>query len=239
MRFPILVLHIIAGTLGMLSGFAAMALRKGSRRHSIVGDVFVISMLTLALSGTYLAVLKSQPGNILGGTFTFYLVVTAWMVARRGDLRTGLFDWTAFLIGFAVAAVEITCGFEALMSPTGLKYDYPPGPYFFMGSIAVLAVIGDIRMLVRGGIAGTQRVARHLWRMCFAQFIAAASIFLARQDRFPVILRKTGVLAFLSVLPLLVLIFWLVRVRFVNTPWRKEKEQRRRPIAPVPQLASH
>src|SRR5580692_6707777 len=90
MRFPILVLHIIAGTLGMLSGFAAMAIRKGSRRHSIVGDVFVISMLALASSGTYLAVLKSQPGNILGGTFTFYLVVTGWMVARRGDLRTGL-----------------------------------------------------------------------------------------------------------------------------------------------------
>ena len=238
MRFPILVLHIIAGTLGMLSGFAAMALRKGSRRHNIVGDVFVVSMLTLALSGTYLAVLKSQPGNILGGTFTFYLVVTGWMVARRGDLRTGLFDWAAFLIGFAVAAVEITCGFEALMSPTGLKYDYPPGPYFFMGSIAMLAVIGDVRMLVRGGIAGTQRVARHLWRMCFAQFIAAASIFLARQDRFPVFLRRTGVLAFLSILPLLVLIFWLVRVRFANTPWRKEKEQRQRPIAPVPQLAS-
>jgi uncharacterized membrane protein len=221
MRFPILVLHITAGTLGMLSGFAAMALRKGSRRHSIVGDVFVVSMLALALSGTYLAVLKSQPGNILGGTFTFYLVVTAWMAARRGDSRTGLFDWTAFLIGFAVAAVEITFGFQAWKSPTGLRYDYPPGPYLIMGSVAALAVIGDIRMLVRRGITGTPRVARHLWRMCFAQFIAAASIFLARQDRFPAFLRKTGVLAFLSVLPLLVLIFWLIRVR-VSTAYKKK-----------------
>jgi uncharacterized membrane protein len=225
MRFPILVLHIVAGTLGMLSGFAAMALRKGSRRHSIVGDVFVVSMLALALSGTYLAVLKSQMGNILGGIFTFYLVITAWMVARRGDLRTGVFDWVMFLIGFAVAAIEITSGFQALMSPTGLKYDYPPGPYFFMGSIAVLAVIGDIRMLVRGGIAGAARVARHLWRMCFAQFIAAASIFLARADRFPVFLRKTGLLVFLSVLPLLVLIFWMVRVRFANKWWGNVKRQ--------------
>jgi uncharacterized membrane protein len=214
MRFPILVLHITAGTLGMLSGFAAMALRKGSRRHGIVGNVFVVSMLALASSGAYLAVLKSQPGNILGGTFTFYLVIAAWMAARRGDSRTGLIDWGAFLIGFSVAAIEITAGFQALMSPTGLKYDYPPGPYFFMGSIAALAAVGDVRMLVRGGIAGTQRVARHLWRMCFAQFIAAASIFLARQDRFPVFLRKTGVLVFLSVLPLLVLIFWMIRVRF-------------------------
>jgi hypothetical protein len=230
MRFPVLVLHIIAGTLGMLSGFAAMALRKGSRRHSIVGDVFVVSMLALALSGTYLAVLKSQPGNILGGTFTFYLVLTAWMAARRGDSRTGLFEWVTFPIGFSVAAIEITAGFQALMSPTGLKYDYPPGPYFFMGSIAALAAIGDIRMMVRGGIAGTQRVTRHLWRMCFAQFIAAASIFLARQDRFPIFLRKTGVLVFLSVLPLLVLIFWMIRVRF-SAAYKKKLPTVRSPQA--------
>jgi hypothetical protein len=71
-------------------------------------------------------------------------------------------------------------------------------------------------MLVRGGIAGTQRIARHLWRMCFALFIAAASIFLARQQVFPALFRRTGVLFFLSFLPLMLMIFWLIRVRFKN-----------------------
>jgi hypothetical protein len=37
MRSPILVLHIIAGTLGMLSGFVAVFLRKGSRQHGLAG----------------------------------------------------------------------------------------------------------------------------------------------------------------------------------------------------------
>jgi hypothetical protein len=107
-------------------------------------------------------------------------------------------------------------GLEAAMSPTGLKYDYPPGPYFFLGSVAALATAGDIRMLIRHGIVGKQRIARHLWRMCFALFIAAASIFMARQQFFPDLLRKTGVLLFLSFLPLMLMIFWLVRVRFAN-----------------------
>lgn len=71
-------------------------------------------------------------------------------------------------------------------------------------------------MFVRGGIAGTQRLARHLWRMCFALFIAAASIFLARQQLFPALLQKTGALIFLSFLPLILLVFWLLRVRFAN-----------------------
>jgi hypothetical protein len=201
----------------MLSGFVAVFLRKGSRRHGIAGKVFVIAMLSLSASGVYLAIMKSQPGNILGGTLTFYLVGTAWMTARRTDnAEPGIFDWGALLIVLAVAASQMTFGLEAAFSQTGLKYDYPPWPYFFMGSVAVLAVTGDVRMLVRRGISGTQRIARHLWRMCFALFIAASSIFLARQHLFPAILQRTGVLYFLSFLPLLLMIFWMLRVRFTN-----------------------
>jgi hypothetical protein len=121
----------------------------------------------------------------------------------------------------ALAAVEVTLGLEAATSSTGLKYDYPPGPYFFLGSIALLATVGDVRMLLRGGVSGTQRIARHLWRMCFALFIAASSIFLARQHIFPAIFRKTGVLWFLSFLPLLLMIFWLLRVRFADAYRRR------------------
>jgi hypothetical protein len=200
----------------MLSGFVAVFLRKGSRRHGLAGNVFVIAMLSLSSTGVFLAIMKSQPGNILGGTLTFYLVATAWMTARRRDGEPGIFDWGALLVVLGLAAVEVTWGLEAAISPTGLKYDYPPGPYFFLGSVALLATAGDIRMLVRGGIAGTQRIARHLWRMCFALFIAAASIFLARQQVFPALFRRTGVLFFLSFLPLMLMIFWLIRVRFKN-----------------------
>jgi uncharacterized membrane protein len=216
MRSPLLLVHIVAGTLGMLSGFVAVFLRKGSRQHGLAGNVFVIAMLCLSSTGVFLAVMKSQPGNVLGGALTFYLVATAWMTARRRDGEPGIFDWGALLIAFGLAAVELAWGFEAAISPTGLKYDYPPGPYFIFGSVAALATVGDVRMLVQKGISGTQRIARHLWRMCFALFIAAASIFLARQQVFPTFLRKTGVLVFLSFLPLLLMVFWLFRVRFAN-----------------------
>jgi hypothetical protein len=216
MRSPLLLLHIIAGTLGMLSGFVAVFLRKGSRQHGLAGNVFVIAMLTLSASGVYLAFMKSQPGNVMGGTLTFYLAATAWMTARRRDGAPGILDWGALLVALTVGTVNLTYGLEAAMSQPGLKYGYPPGPYFIFGSVALLAATGDVRMLVRNGIAGTQRIARHLWRMCFALFIAAASIFLARQQVFPALLRKTGVLVFLSVLPLLLMIFWLFRIRFAT-----------------------
>jgi uncharacterized membrane protein len=229
MRMPILVLHICGGLVGLLSGAVAMSFRKGSRWHGMAGNVFVVSMLTMATAGVTLAVMKSQPGNILGGTLTFYLVATAWMTAKRRVPETGLLDWGALLLIAALAAIEVTWGVEAATSPTGLKYDYPPGPYFFMGSVAWLAVVGDVRMLVRRGISGTHRLARHLWRMCFAWFIASASLFLARQELFPKFMRKTGTLVLLSFLPLIVMIFWLVRVRFAKayrtTPQRIEPKR--------------
>ena len=221
MRTPLLFLHIVAGTLGMLSGFVAVFLRKGSRRHGIVGNIFVVTMLCLSSTGTILAIMKSQPGNIVGGAVTFYFVATAWLTARRKDGAPGIFDWGALMAVLGLAGVELTWGLQAALSATGMKYDYPPGPFFFMGSVAALAAVGDIRMLVRGEISGTQRVARHLWRMCFALFVAAGSIFLARQHLFPAFIRKTGMLLFLSFLPLLLLIFWLLRVRFANGYKRK------------------
>jgi len=228
MRSVLLPLHIIGGTVGMLSGFVAVFLRKGSRQHAIAGKIFVISMLCLSATGAYLAVMKSQPGNILGGTLTFYLVATAWLTARRGEGQAGIFDWGALLVVLAVAGFELAYGFEAAASPTGLKYEYPPGPYFSFGSVALLAAVGDVRMLLRRGISGSQRIARHLWRMCFALFVAAASIFLARQHLFPAFMRKSGALVFLSVLPLLLLIFWMARIRFANVGERTWR--RRRPL---------
>lgn len=216
MRLPLLVLHICGGLLGLLSGAMAMSFLKGPRAHGIAGRVFVVSMLSMSAAGVLLAVMKSQPGNIVGGTLTFYLVATSWMTARRRDRETGAFDWVALLLVGALAAFEVTRGLEAAMSPTGMKYDYPPGPYFFMGSVAVLAAAGDIRMFVRSGVSGPQRIARHLWRMCFALFIASSSLFLARQQLFPELMRKTGLLIMLSFLPLGSMIFWIIPVRFAN-----------------------
>lgn len=226
---PILGLHILSGTLGMLSGFVAVAFRKGSRLHNLTGNVFVVSMLTLASTGAYLAAMKSDLGTLVGGIVTFYLVVTAWMAARRRDLKTGIADWAALLVVMPIAAFELFFGTQAAISPTGQKFGYPPGPFFFMGSIALLATVGDVRLLVRRGISGTPRIARHLWRMCFAWFIAAASIFLARQHVFPAFMRRTGMLYALSFTPIVLLIFWLIRVRFTLRPvnfvfWRKEEK---------------
>src|SRR5260370_11650259 len=99
---PLLAFHISAGSVGILSGTAAMSFRKGSPRHALAGKVFVISMLTMAASAVYLAFLKHQINNFGGGILTFYLVGTAWLIARRRDGDTSIFDWATLLIPLAI-----------------------------------------------------------------------------------------------------------------------------------------
>jgi hypothetical protein len=225
MRFsPILLLHICSGLVGLFSGVLAMCFGKGSKGHRVTGNIFVVTMLSLSGSGVFLALIKSQPGNVLGGSLTFYLVATAWMTARRRNGGSGIFAWGGLLAVLAVLAVATTFGVEAATSSTGLKHDYPPGPYFFLAFVALVAFVGDVRMQVHGGVFGVQRVARHLWRMCFALFIASMSIFLARQQLFPVLMRKTGALVVLSFLPLALMVFWLIRIRLKN-PHKERAEK--------------
>jgi len=83
-------------------------------------------------------------------------------------------------------------------------------------------------MLIRGGIFGAQRVARHLWRMGFALFIAAGSFFLGsasktglRAQLFTPAIRRTHLPEVPVILVILLTIFWLCRVRFTNAYKRK------------------
>ena len=231
---PILLVHICGGTLGLLSGAAAISLRKGSRGHVLAGKVFVLSMLTMAVGAVYLAIVRHQPNNLGGGILTFYLIGTAWLTARRRDGETSRLDWVALLIPLALGILTWISGVERMRTPGPPKDGVPAGMHLFLGSVALLAATGDVRMLVGRGVFGTRRIARHLWRMCFGLFIAAGSFFLGPSNRplrllsalglgrhlSPAIF-STGLYLFLSILPLALLIFWLIRVRFRNVYQRK------------------
>ena len=193
-----------------------MTFRKGSRRHGIAGNIFFVSMLTMSAAGVYLALMKHQTSNVFGGLLTFYLVATAWTTARRGDGETRFLDWVALLVATAVAAVIASFGFEALKSATETKDGVSAGIYFMLSSVALICAAGDLRMVLRGGLFGVHRIARHLWRICFALYIASASVFLARAQIFPEFLRKTHVIFLLGILPLPLMVFWLVRVQLTT-----------------------
>jgi uncharacterized membrane protein len=212
MRLPLLVLHITGGIVGLLSGTVAMVYRKGSRGHRAAGDVFVVAMLIMGLCGSTLALMKHQMNNVFGGLLTFYMIATAWSTGRRRDGQTSLIDWGALVFAVVLGCSLLTLGVLVARGEVPGQVGVPLGIYFFMGTIPLLAAAGDMRMLVLGGVTGTRRLARHLWRMCFGLFIASGSFFLGQQQFFPAALRKQYLMFPLAILPLVLLIYWLARV---------------------------
>ncbi len=213
---PVLTLHICGAIVGLLSGSAALSFRKGSRPHRTSGNVFFISMLVMSASASYMAVMKQQLINAIVGVLTFYMVATAWAAVKRKAGEIGAFEFGAMLVALADGAAALIFGLQAANSATGLRDGYPGVAYFIFGSVALLAAALDIRMLTRGGVAGAQRIARHLWRMCFAFLITVMSFFIGKQRLFPEAILRTHLNTVPVIIVAALMIFWLVRVRFTN-----------------------
>lgn len=222
---PLLLVHMAGGVVGMLSGTAALIFRKGSPRHLLAGKVFVASMLVMAAGAVYLAVVKHQTNNIGGGLLTFYLILTAWLTARRRDGQTSRYDWLAMLVPLTLGLLTWVNGIRLVRMGASSEDGVPVGMSFFMGTVMLLAAAGDVRMLLSGGVSGAKRIVRHLWRMCFGLFIAAGSFFMGPNNR-PLRLLSAigmgqhlspaifsmGLYLVLTILPLILLVFWVFRV---------------------------
>jgi uncharacterized membrane protein len=215
---PILLLHVFGGTVAVFAGALAMVFRKGSERHRAYGNVFFTAMIVMAAPATLLAVMRNEPGNVFAGVLTLYFIGTAWVAGRRREVATTTFDRVALAAVLAIIAGQIYFGVDTVVRLGGKRNGVPAAMFFFMAIIAGLAAAGDVRMLAQGGITGGRRIARHLWRMLFAMFIAYGSFFGARPQVLPKVLRQAGMPLILTLLPLMLMVFWLARVR--GPRWR-------------------
>jgi hypothetical protein len=214
MRSTILAIHICAGVVGVLTGAGAIFFRKGSRRHGLSGNVFFGAMLVMGTTASYLSVEKGR--SVLGGFFVCYLVTTAWSTARRRHGETSILDWGGVAFALAFGVLSIMSGIELMRTGTKSPDGAPVGMIFFLGSIGLLAAAGDVRMIV-SGLSGSRRIARHLWRMCFSFFIATGSFFLGQQQVFPKAWRGSALWLVPALFPLVALVYWMIRVRPMNT----------------------
>ncbi len=220
----LLPIHIIAGSIAIVAGFISVLALKGAKLHRKSGMIFVYAMVILSLTGAVIAALKHQPANVIGGSLAFYMVTTALLTVRRRDREFHWIDGGAFLVGATVGVLAMKIGFDAVNSGTGKINGVPAGMMFFFAFVALLAVLGDLRMMLAGGLQAAHRIARHLWRMCFSLFIASGSFFLGQAKVIPKPIRIFPLLAIPALLPLVLLIYWLARVLF--TKWYQHRARR-------------
>ena len=203
------IVHIGAGTVGLLSGYAALAVIKGADWHRKVGMVFVVSMLIMAVVGAFIAATKPVAAalNVPAGLITAYLVSTALTTVRPGWAANRSLTVALMLVALGVGAATTSFGVQAIADG---KLSFP---FFMFTAFALPGVAGDIQVLRNGPPTGSKRLARHLWRMCLALFIAALSFFIGQAKVIPEPIRIMPLLAVPVLLVLVTMLYWLWRVR--------------------------
>lgn len=119
LAFSLRILHVIAGTIALFAGIVAMPSRKGARAHRMAGTIFFVSMLVMAAFADYLAVaIPEKIPNLFIGTFTIYLVATAWLTVRRKERSVGIPEKIALFVILCLFIPFVILSFQLA---TGLK----------------------------------------------------------------------------------------------------------------------
>lgn len=228
---PLMFVHVTCGGIALMSGAAALAFGKGSRRHARAGTLFFASMLVMALTGSLIAALRPAYGVTVIGIMTCYLVTTSWIAAKHRDGRPSHFDRAALMVVIGCAAALFLFGIRGMNEASGLFEGLPYQVFFQFGGFAALAAALDIGFILRGRLSGIQRISRHLWRMCLALGIAASSFFRGQRDEFPELIRDLPVWDLPPLAVIAAMIFWSARVRFSKAyrHWPPRLERRTEP----------
>ncbi len=151
--------------------------------------------------------------NISAALITTYLVVTGLTTVRPPGRGARVLDLGATLVGFGTGVFVLALGFEAV-ALGGTRNGMPAFPFFMFAAIGLLGSIGDLRMMRSGSLRGPSRIARHLWRMSLALFVATMSFFLGQADVIPKPIRIMPLLLVPPLTVLVTMLYWVWRVRF-------------------------
>jgi hypothetical protein len=141
------------------------------------------------------------------------MVTTGWWTARRRERSTGTFDVVGLMFVSFVGLGSIGYGLQVVAGTIVPLVRMPVPMYFVFGAVALLFALSDLRMLMRGGYAGTQRLVRHLSRMGIALLFATLSFYPGQAKLFPKAIRATNLLFIPHVLLAGAIVYSLVRMR--------------------------
>ena len=207
LALTLLVIHIAAGSIALLTALAALVTAKGGTIHVRAGRVYAIGMTLIFLTAVPLAILGADVFLLLIAFFSFYLIFAGWRFARNRSRRPQPVDWVAVAImGLTGLAMW---GYAVALGVSG------SGQWVTMlafGSIAVALSVAD-GLFFNQGRSGRRRPApylriqRHLTNMMAGTIATVTAVMVVNVSMDPVWL--PWLLPTVVITPLIV--WWNVR----------------------------
>lgn len=172
----LLTVHIIAGTVTLITAAIAIVSKIADTAHSYhvqSGRIFTMAMTVIFITAVGMSLIRFNPPMLFVSIFSFYFAVMGWRHAinRRGtptlgdQIFTGLMSLTFIgMVGYGVYANFV------LGQPFGTVI-------IVFGVIGILNSYGDFNYARKGGLKGKARIAEHLARMLGATIAAVTAFF--------------------------------------------------------------
>jgi uncharacterized protein len=123
----VLVLHIVSGFLGLISGTVAIFANKNLHLHKKVGRIFFYAMACIFITSVYMSIVKSNIFLFLIGFFSFFLAATGYRILKlkalyKTKIKPQLVDVVIFSVGLLAGAAMYGLAAYYLFSNNGFAY---------------------------------------------------------------------------------------------------------------------
>ena len=174
-----LIIHILSGSLGLLSGSAILFLRKGDARHKMIGRYFFWGMILAGVSSLILSQIRPNPFLFIVGVFTLYMNLTGkiYLKFKKKEVDANLLDK---LIVLAMAIVAVLFVYQGLTTILRSNFGYV---YLTFAFVSIRFIYADYKFYI-GRLDHTNNwLQAHLQRM-LGTYIAAMTAFLVVNVKF-------------------------------------------------------
>ena len=169
----ILALHILGGSVGLISGTIVLILKKGDKIHKKIGSIFFWAMNLAGLCSFVLAVMHPNNFLFVVGIFTLYMNLTArsYLKFKRKDAVINFRDAIP-TIGMVIAAFFFVIVGIKLISKDSFGW-----VLLSFAFISLRFVLADYKFFKGKSKFSNQWLLSHLQRM-IGTYIASITAFL-------------------------------------------------------------
>ncbi|MFY7957220.1 MAG: hypothetical protein ACOVNT_03845 [Flavobacterium macrobrachii] len=178
----LLIIHIIAGSIGLLTGTINIIKKKGDKAHKSVGKFFFYSMLINGFAGFIMSLIHRNDFLLIVAVFSIYMVATGQRFLSLKQLhkeqKPKAIDWILTYTMLVFAFLFITYGSYLLINKVNFGI-----VLLVFGVVSCLMAIKDIKVY-KGNIKEKNYwLLLHIQRMV-GSYIAALTAFIVVNNHF-------------------------------------------------------
>jgi uncharacterized membrane protein len=177
-----LILHIVGGFIGLLTGFVNLVRKKGDKQHKAIGKLFFLAMLTTGFSSLVISTIHPNHFLFIVGIFTLYLVGTGnryiYLKMHDNDAKPKPIDYMITYTMLFVGILFVGFGILNLIRSNSMGM-----ALIVFGMIGLLLVKTDFTNYKGDSPIKNFWLTAHIQRMT-AGFIAASTAFLVVNSKY-------------------------------------------------------